>query len=100
MTMESVLLAIRTNMLIGGARIDLRYRARAAFPRACVRAMAVSQCPLSTPSACARHTPLRFAAHPTLTSLPSPTRAGNGPEYSEAEAREAFNRMMREHGWF
>ena len=43
MTMESVLLAIRTNMLIGGARIDLRYRARAAFPRACVRAMAVSQ---------------------------------------------------------
>jgi len=50
MTMESVLLAIRTNMLVGGARIDPRFV--------------------------------------------------HGPEYSEAEAREAFNRMMQQHGWF
>jgi len=48
MTMESVLLAIRTNMVVGGARLDTRTKA----------------------------------------------------DYSEAEAREAFNRMVREHGWF
>ena len=43
-----VLLGIRTNMLVGGARLD-----------------------------------------------PS-----NRRDYSEAEAREAFNRMVRDHGWF
>lgn len=48
MTMESVLLGIRTNMLIGGARLDLRITA----------------------------------------------------DYSEQEARIAFDRMVREHGWF
>jgi ubiquitin-protein ligase len=48
MTMESVLLGIRTNMLIGGARLDLRITA----------------------------------------------------DYSEQEARVAFDRMVREHGWF
>ena len=48
MTIESVLVGIRTNMLAGGARLD-------------------------------------------------PSRRG---DYSEAEAREAFNRMVREHGWF
>ena len=48
MTIESALLSIRTNMLVGGARID----------------------------------------------------HGNRHDYSEAEAREAFNRMQREHGWF
>ena len=48
MTMESVLLAIRTNMLTGGARIDHQIKY----------------------------------------------------DYSEAEAREAFNRMMTQHGWF
>ena len=45
---ESVLVGIRANMLIGGARIDL---------------------------------------HRTQ-------------DYSEAEAREAFERMVREHGWY
>ena len=48
MTIESVLLAIRANMLVGGARLELR----------------------------------------------------NQQDYSEAEAREAFNRMVREHGWY
>jgi len=48
MTIESVLLAIRANMLSGGARLELR----------------------------------------------------NRMDYSEAEAREAFNRMVREHGWY
>jgi ubiquitin-protein ligase len=48
MTMESVLLGVRTNMLIGGARLDLRITA----------------------------------------------------DYSEQEARMAFDRMVREHGWF
>jgi ubiquitin-protein ligase len=48
MTMESVIISIRTNMLEGGARIDIR----------------------------------------------------NKQDYSEAEAREAFNRMMMQHGWF
>mmetsp|Transcript_36319 Transcript_36319/g.114061 ORF Transcript_36319/g.114061 Transcript_36319/m.114061 type:complete len:155 (-) Transcript_36319:209-673(-) len=48
LTMESVLLGIRTNMLAGGARIDRSRR----------------------------------------------------DDYSEAEAREAFNRMVREHGWY
>jgi hypothetical protein len=48
MTVESVLLAIRANMLVGGARLDLRNKA----------------------------------------------------DYSEAEAREAFNRMVRDHGWY
>ncbi len=48
MTIESALLSIRTNMLIGGARLDFSRR----------------------------------------------------DDYSELEAREAFNRMVREHGWF
>lgn len=48
MTIESVLIGIRTNMLVGGARLDPR----------------------------------------------------NKHDYSEMEAREAFNRMVREHGWF
>jgi len=48
MTMESVLLGIRTNMLVGGARLDLRMTA----------------------------------------------------DYSEHEARMAFDRMVREHGWY
>ena len=48
MTIESVLQAIRANMLVGGARLELR----------------------------------------------------NQQDYSEAEAREAFNRMVREHGWY
>lgn len=48
MTIESALLSIRTNMLVGGARLDLSQRS----------------------------------------------------DYSELEAREAFNRMVREHGWF
>ncbi len=48
MTLESVLLSIRTNMLTGGARID----------------------------------------------------HSNRRDYSEAEARDAFARMMREHGWY
>jgi len=48
MTMESVLLGIRTNMLIGGARLDPH----------------------------------------------------NKTDYSEAEARVAFERMVREHGWY
>ena len=47
MTVESVLLGIRANMLVGGARID----------------------------------------------------TSNRRDYSEAEAREAFNRMKRDHGW-
>ena len=48
MTVEAVLVGIRTNMLIGGARLDLSRR----------------------------------------------------DDYSEAEARDAFNRMKREHGWY
>ena len=48
MTVEAVLIGIRTNMLTGGARLDLR----------------------------------------------------NKTDYSEHEARDAFNRMKREHGWF
>ena len=48
MTIESVLLSIRTNMLVGGARLDLSKR----------------------------------------------------HDYSEAEAREAFNRMVQQHNWF
>lgn len=47
-TIESALLSIRTNMLVGGARLDLSQLS----------------------------------------------------DYSELEAREAFNRMVREHGWF
>ena len=48
MTVESVLVGIRANMLVGGARLDLRIK----------------------------------------------------QDYSEAEAQEAFNRMVREHGWY
>lgn len=48
MTVESVLVGIRANMLAGGARLDL----------------------------------------------------SNRFDYSEAEAREAFHRMVREHGWY
>ena len=48
MTIESVLIGIRTNMLVGGARLDLRIK----------------------------------------------------HDYTEAEARDAFNRMVREHGWY
>ena len=48
MTVESVLVGIRANMLVGGARLDLR----------------------------------------------------NKHDYSEAEARDAFERMRREHGWY
>ena len=47
MTVESVLVGIRANMLVGGARLDL----------------------------------------------------SNKRDYSEAEAQEAFHRMVREHGW-
>ena len=112
MTMESVILAIRTNMLIGGARIDPRFRELAHRPL-CSRVSAAG-CP-SIPS---------IPSFPPIASffqfrqfrpfyVPSLVRrtftalwsypdvcSGNGPEYTEMEAREAFNRMMREHGWF
>ena len=48
MTVESVLVGIRANMLVGGARLDLRIK----------------------------------------------------QDYSEMEAREAFDRMVKQHGWY
>lgn len=114
MTIESVLLAIRTNMLTGDARIDPRFRMLPQYPASCCRCLASCYRLLASgrwlqasENCCvplvADYIDLTLGwMHIALVCIepPSPLRLGAGPEYTEEEAREAFNRMMREHGWF